>query len=332
MTQLVNNSTAELAKRPGPAPLPPTLPRVQGEKPTGNKPDVFEFTDYRAYLKAFWSFKQQVNPAYSATAFAIRAGLGANSRGYLKLVIDGKRQLTPNTIRGFGEALGLNVREAMYFENLAFFNQAKKPKDRQYYFQRLQSAAEGNKTRQFEILESHFSYYSNWYIVAIRELVGLDTFEEDPAWIAARLRGKIVRKQAAEALVHLERLGLIRRNAQTGKLEQSDPLVKVTGDVFHELIQKFHSEMIDRAKEALFEDAHDERSTSCLTFSCDADRLPEMKKAIDEFRDKMNVKFGLENRKCDAIVQVNFQLFQLTAPRKISAQKNSAETNKGEIK
>ncbi|MEK6707082.1 MAG: TIGR02147 family protein, partial [Bdellovibrionota bacterium] len=94
---------------------------------------VFEFTDYRAYLKTFYEAKKDANTHYSMSTFARKAGLGQNSRGYLKLVIEGKRSLTPHTLRRFVEALGLAAREAMYFENLVYFNQAKTSKDREYY-------------------------------------------------------------------------------------------------------------------------------------------------------------------------------------------------------
>ena len=277
---------------------------------------VFEFTDYREFLKAAYEQKKAVNPAFSESAFVRKAGLSSNSRGYFKLIVQGKRNLTPATIRAFSDALGLGSRESIYFENLVYFNQASKSKDKDYYFQRLLVSAEGNKTKPICFLESQYSLYSKWYLVAVREIVGLAKFQEDPSWIAAMLRGKITKAEAAEALVHLERLGLIKRNAE-GRLMQSDPLMKFPGNVFNLTIQKFHSEMLERSKEALAEDPYETRRASCLTISCPRQKFPEMVKMVDAFRHEMNLKFGTSSEAADTVFQIGFQIFQLTPIKEI---------------
>jgi len=287
-------------------------------------PSVFEFTDYRTFLNAFYAAKRAANPAYSMSAFARRAGLGANSRGYLKLIIEGKRNLTAHTLRRFTDALGLGAKASLYFENLVYFNQAKTPQDRDYYFQRLTLAAGAERSSQFELLQSQYLYYSNWYLVPVRELVGLDGFREDPEWIASSLRGKITRKQAQEALAVLERLGMIVRESSTGRLRQAEPLVKYSGGVFRSSIQKFHIEMMERAKESLIDDPYEEREASCVTLACDGSRVPEMKKAIAEFRDRMNLEFGENSRENNAVIQLNVQIFQMT-PIQSRPQKNKAK-------
>ncbi|HUP58704.1 MAG TPA: TIGR02147 family protein, partial [Bdellovibrionota bacterium] len=149
----------------------------------GERVNIFEFTDYRTYLKAFYETKKVTNPAYSMSTFTRRAGLGHNSRGYLKLIIEGKRNLTPHTVRRFADALGLQPREALYFENLVYFNQAKTPKDKDYYFQRVSISTAGRESKPFELLRSQYQFYSNWYYVAVWSLAGLPSFNEDPEWI-----------------------------------------------------------------------------------------------------------------------------------------------------
>jgi uncharacterized protein (TIGR02147 family) len=273
--------------------------------------DVFAFTDYRKYLEAFYAAKCERNPSYSMSTFVRQAGLGENSRGYLKLIIEGKRNLTPNTVRRFMDALSLKGKDALYFENLVFFNQAKNGQDKQYYFERLEASAEGSGSKQFELLKSSYQYFTCWYYVAVRELVGLATFTEDTGWISSQLRNKISRRQAQESLDLLVNLGLIRRD-ENGKLVQSEPLVKYAGGTFNEIHHKFHLEMIERAKESLIGDPYLERNGSGVTLSCDNAKLPEIKKAIDAFRDELTVKFGLGSTNPDTVFQISVQLFQLT--------------------
>ncbi|MGK5082550.1 TIGR02147 family protein [Bdellovibrionota bacterium FG-1] len=284
---------------------------------TGSKGDssllsVFEYTDYRTYLRDAYEQKRKRNPSFTESAFVRKTGLSSNSRGYFKLVVQGKRNLSATTIRGFSEALELSSKESLYFESLVQFNQASKPRDKSYYFQRLEASAEGRVSKQFELLCSQYNYYSNWYVPAVRELVGLARFQEDATWITSMLRGKITKVQAAEAMVHLERLGMIRRNAETGQWEQSEPLVKYTGNVFSYAVQKFQAEMLARAQESLTEDPYSERRASSITISCDHDRLPEFIQMIDEFRDAVNLKFGVGSKMPDTVFQLGFQVFQLT--------------------
>jgi len=261
-------------------------------------------------LKAFFDAKKTKSPQYSMSAFIRRAGLGHSSRGYFKMIVDGTRNLSVHTIRRFIEALDLTAKEALYFENLVCFNQAKSDKDKDFYFQRLKLAAKNDSSRQLDLLESQYMYYCNWYVIAVRELVGLTEFIEEPAWIVKQLRGKISKKQAEEALSHLEKLGLIKHDP-SGKLIQSEPLVKYNRGAFSALMHKFHLEMMDRAREGLAEDESPDLQFSCVTLSCNRALVADIKNDIDAFRDTICTKYGISNDP-DAVVQLNLQLFQLT--------------------
>jgi uncharacterized protein (TIGR02147 family) len=239
-------------------------------------PNVFEFTNYREYLAKFVAAKRSTNPAYSSASFVRRAGLGANSRGYLKLVIDGKRNLTPNTIRAFSEALGLDPQASLYFENLVLFNQSEKAKDKKYYFERMISASPSKRSDQVELLESQLRWVSNWYFIPLRELVLLPEFQESGDWISKKLKNKISPQVAIEAIRDLVRLGLLKRDPATGRLLQSEPLIKVSGNVFSPFLVSMHQGLIERAKEALTEETFERRSASCLTFACQEEDIKKI--------------------------------------------------------
>ena len=285
---------------------------------TANKPTspvIFDFTNYREYLQSFFNYKKSTHSSYTASSFARRAGLGENSRGYLKLVIDGKRNLTSATIRAFSDALSLGADESLYFENLVHFNQSEKPKDKKYYFERLMATSAKNKSKQLELLESQYRIFNYWYVMAIRELVAVEGFIEDVKWICQALKNKVSAPEVRQTIEDLLRTGLLKRNTQTHKLEQSEPLVKIAGGVFNPFIQNFHLGMIERAKEAVTEDAYEDRNVSGVTLSCEKSKLPELKKEIDEFRNIITEKYGLTTAAIDAVIQINFQIFQLSNPK-----------------
>jgi uncharacterized protein (TIGR02147 family) len=296
-----------------PIPLEPGLPSVNpAPSPLRGRLSVFEFTDYRKYLLAFYEGKKAANGSYTMSSFVRRAGLGANSRGYLKLVIEGKRSLTPHTLRRFIEAMDMKGREALYFENLVYFNQSKTAKDRDYYFHRLSASTSAKgPAKPIELLKSQYDYFSNWYYPAIREVVALGDFKEDPAWIAAKLKNKITRKNAADALAALIRIGMVVRTA-SGKLVQSEPAVTYSGGTFNAAGNKLHAEVIDRAALALREDADEDVITNFVTLSVEESKFAELKQMIEAFRERLTTKFGLAPGTPEAVLQVNLQLFYLT--------------------
>lgn len=276
---------------------------------------IYDFTDYREYLKSFFESKKLTNPNYSASLFARKAGLGANSRGYLKLVIESKRNLSAQTIRSFSEALALTTHESLYFENLVLFNQADRGQDQKYYFDRLVASNRGNKPEQLELIKSGVLYHTHWYYFAVREMVALIQFKEDAAWIASQLRGKVKKEEVNQAIKDLLNLGLLKRNDK-GVLKQSEPLVRVRGGFYSLYMQNFHLEMIERSKEAIQTDDYESRHASGVTLSCSVDHLPEIKRAISQFRDQITERFGIEDLPPDAVIQLSIQLFQLTSPKK----------------
>jgi uncharacterized protein (TIGR02147 family) len=274
-------------------------------------PSIYDFTNYREYLQAFFQAKKAANPAYTASAFARKAGLGENSRGYLKLVIDGKRNLSPHTIRAFAEAMGLGLEDSVYFENLVHFNQAERANDRKYYFERLAASQPKQKSNHFELLESQYRYFSNWYVIAVRELVATTKFSEEPAAIAKALKNRITAKEAAQAMADLKRLELIAHD-ENGRWVQTTPIITVKPGFFSPFIQNFHLGMMDQARHALIEEEYSERNASGVTLSCPREKLPDLKRAIDDFRAQITEKFGITEAPADSVVQVNVQLFQLT--------------------
>ena len=93
-------------------------------KPRRRSPiDVFRYLDYRAFLADFYKAKKR--RGFSYRAFSRAAGLGAPN--YLKLVIAGKRNLTPRDGRSASRRpAGCTGEAAEYFAQLVEFNQARK--------------------------------------------------------------------------------------------------------------------------------------------------------------------------------------------------------------
>ena len=209
-------------------------------------PDVFPFRDYREFLRAFYELNKQKGYGFSLRAFSKRAEL--RSSNYLKLVMDGERNLTAEMAARFARACSLRGQAADYFCDLVAFNQAETAHERERAYARLTRFKQYRKVHKLDRAQD--AYHSHWYIPVIRELAARADFEEDPQWIARKLLPPIAVREAAQALDILLELGLLVRG-ESGRLVQAEPLLQTPdGPLGHHLVT-FHRSMLTRAAEAI---------------------------------------------------------------------------------
>ncbi len=279
-------------------------------KELGEKPLVFDYVDYRDFLKYSFDYLRAKNPSYSMTAFIMQAGFGVNSRGYFNLLISGKRNLSSKTILGFSKALKLNERQSYYFESLVHYNQANTESDKKYYFERLSKYIKG-KHQAYEILRCQYNYFSQWYMVAIRELVSLNDFEYDSTWIAKKLRGRVSKKAISEALKDLLSLGLLEEKA--GQLIQSNKLINFSDNSLnYTVVNNIHRQLLEGSITNLDEDSYEDRSASCVVIATDAKNFEAIREEIKAFRESIMNKYGLNNEKTNCVLNLGIQLNHLT--------------------
>lgn len=267
--------------------------------------DVFTYLDHRKFLSDVFEELKGTRPNFSHRAFAKAAGFASSN--YVMLVMQGKRNLSGEGIQKIAKALKLKKAEAEFFENLVRFNQAASDTEKNFYYGRIAGNRRYAAARPLE--KGQFEYYSNWYVPAIREMVLLEDFQEDPAWIAARLKPAITPREAEGALKLLTGLGLLVRD-DAGRLVQKDPHIASGDEVASLAMTNFQREMIARAAASIDATPADLREVGSLTFAASKERLAEAKRMIREFRSRL-AGFLAEGPGADAVYQFNFQLFDL---------------------
>src|SRR4051812_9712246 len=205
MTQRILQNTPPLPGSPAGA----RLPGVASEPNV----EVYGYLDYRAFLRDHYAAKKAQSRGFSYRSFSKRAGVA--SPNYLKLVIEGKRSLSPKMAERFAHACGLDLDAGRYFAHLVGFNQAKTSVERAQFYDKLTGFQRYRQAHKLEL--AHAAYYSDWYIPAIRELAASREFREDAEWLADQLIPKITPRQAQRALETLQELGLLLRG-KNGKL------------------------------------------------------------------------------------------------------------------
>lgn len=270
------------------------------------KLNIYEYDNYRSYLKDLYQSLKEQKSQFSFRYFSRMAGF--RSPNFLKLVMEGKRNLTAPSIDKFAYALKLNKEETNFFRNLVLLNQASTVEEKKFYVEQLIRTRLYRKV--YPLKQAQYDYYTNWYYIPIRELVGVEGFKEDPNWIAHQLTPPITATDAEKALKKLEQLGLIKRDEE-GKLIQAEKLVSTGDEVASASVSQWHKEMIQKGAEAIDRFPALERDISSVTLGLSERSAGQVKELIQRFRKEL-LTISKQDQKTKGVYQVNFQLFPLT--------------------
>lgn len=271
--------------------------------------DVFAYLDYRAYLRDYYNARKAAGRGFSYRSFSRRAGL--KSPNYLKLVMDGERNLSADMAERFAQACGLKDDEVRYFVDLVNFGQAASLAERNQHYGRLTGFQRYRNAHKLDL--AHAAYYSAWYMPAIRELVARADFRADPSWIAEQLIPPIAPTEAARALETLLELGLLVKD-EGGVLRQADALLSTGPETRGLHIASYHRAMMQRAMESIDLVPAHQRDISSLTLCLGEAGLRAFKERVQRFRKELLELSALEP-KPEQVVQINFQLFPLSRGR-----------------
>ncbi len=271
-----------------------------------SKPKILEYGNYRLFLKAFYEAKKAAQPGFSHRVFSRMAGFG--SPNFIHLVIEGKRNLSEDSIEKCLQALKLGVEEARHFRNLVLLNQAGNAEERRHYAKQIIQSRAFRKLHP--ITQAQFEYHSEWHRVAIRELVALDSFREDPDWIAQALVPSITPAEARKAIDLLQTLKMIERDAN-GRLRQAQSVVSAGDEVAMASVTRFHQQMIKKGAESIELFAQAEREISSVTIGLSKKGALQIKTLIQAFRREL-LAIAENDQGLDRIYQANFQFFPLS--------------------
>src|SRR5262245_38693845 len=210
---------------------------------TLTRPVPESFNDFRAYLRAMIEYLKATRPQFSYRYFSRLAGF--SSPNFLKLVSEGKRNLSPQSIAKFARGLGLDQREQETFETLVLLGQAETDAERNRYYARLRRRAGGGSAAA-RLEDAQFKVYSLWYALPIREMLLLPDFREDPVWIGRRLRPQVRPSEVKTALLLLEQVGLVVRD-ENGRLRSQNTKISTGPRVRSLAVRNYHRAMLEVA-------------------------------------------------------------------------------------
>ena len=270
------------------------------------RPNIFDYLDYRIFLKDMFGYKKEKNYHFSYRVFAGKAGF--SSPNFLKLVTTGRRNLSNESIGKIAKGFDLKKQEREFFESLVFMNQSSNHDDKNHYLKKMMSI--NGYLKSHKIDKASYKYFSKWYYPAIREIVLFGKRNYTPEKIAKLLSPDVTTRQVEKALDLLLELGLLRKD-KSGRWEQTDSVVSTGPEVSSLIITNYHKEMIKLGMEALERYPSDKRDITSVTLSVKKEKIKEIKQRIIAFRKEL-LKLACEDEESDQVIQINFQAFPLT--------------------
>lgn len=240
------------------------------------KPDIYDYHDYRAFLRDWFEFLRREESGFSMRSLAIKSELSA---AYLPFVVSGSRNLSEKSLRKLQPFLKLAKSELQYLDLLRILSDSDSQSVRMDALKQIQKM-KVKALKSVRDLES-VRYLSHWYYVAVRELATLENFEPDAKWIAKKMRGRITTGEAEEALDFLKSNGYLKIDSG-GKAQVLDKELVAKGGMYRLLLNQFHQEMLHEGMGALQKLPNEERHVLGYTFSFSDEEFPFIKEVLDE--------------------------------------------------
>jgi len=269
--------------------------------------DIFEHTCHRKYLKEYFNAKKAANPNFSHRYLCTRLGLKTSN--LLMLIMQGKRNLTPNLAKKISIVFEHNKKEASYFENMVGFVQSKSAYDRELHFKQMTKLRKNLKVDK--IPEQFYDYYSNWYNLIMRELVINPEFKSNPEVLAKKIIPKISIGKAKKSIDLLRKMGFIRK--VKGRYVQDAPFKTTGPEVSSLAVYNFHKDMAHIAADAIEKFPKHERNNTACTVQVSEEGFNKIKDKIANFRKEILSEAEADkNTNGQRVYQMNFQLFPMS--------------------
>ncbi|EKD51190.1 MAG: hypothetical protein ACD_62C00315G0002 [uncultured bacterium] len=273
---------------------------------TATNINLYDYLDYRLFLKDWYKFSKKSRRGFSFRAFSKRAGNPAPN--FLKRVMDGQHNLTPNGIKEMIKGLGLNKQESDFFIVLVHFNQAKTHEEKNKQYQKIIRSACFAKLRPLD--KNQYLYFSTWYNPIIRELVVSSAFDGSYEWLANKIRPVITPEQAKKSVALLATMGFIKENSDH-TWSQTTALVSTGHEAVDISIANYHLNVLSLIAKLITRIEPEQRQSHTMTLGVTRDKIALLKKKVQEFRNDV-LTLVAEDTDPEEVVLVSVHMLPVT--------------------
>lgn len=310
--------------------IPPTMTRPRTTTAPLEAPLLATYTDFRQYLKDVYAYRRQSEStgvrSYSYSAFSAAADI--KSPNYLKLIIEGRRNLSEDMIARFARALRLQKNETEEFRALVHYGQATEPIQRNQYLKELGDIRARRAFATGEISPQAWEKvpsWMGWVLYAMTDQQGVN-FEADELYRLIRaktspedVRGEMKRLMTNGDLRHAAPVAddgeeNAAPTSDRGAIVKGRDLIDSPQELPVEMIRKLQAELIYLGIESLFRDSPKEREFGAMTIAMTQSEFEQVRFELRQMRKRIqkDLKMKREAGKGERVYQMNIQLFPVT--------------------
>ncbi len=277
------------------------------------QPDVFQYMDYRMFLKEHFAYLKALDPAFSQRKFSRRISASFAESGHLTAIVKGRKNLTQDLRVKLAHELGFRDKAFDYFNLLVQYNQAS-PEEKHHFFQQL---AKFKESAVRILSEGECKVYSQWHYCVVWNLFSIHTGQRNPAEIAKLVTPSITPSQVEDAIRLLLELKLIVKTAngyavnQDRHLDTPKQYSPAEREVWGMVLKQWHGQFMEMAPRMLQQVGPDQRCYDTLVFSVSQARFAKVKERVQDFLDEMRELLN-NDRGEDRVCTLSVQLFPNT--------------------
>ena len=265
--------------------------------------DIFQFTHFRKYLDEYQAARVQVDPEFTRAGACVLLGL-PKTRSYYNDIVKGKK-LSSRMIPKFVEVLGLNKKEAKYFETMVHFDQAKNTTERNALFDEL---LKQHPDAHRIIDEDAYEYYNHWYNSVLFTALDVMDVSDNLEPIQKRIFPKVSVGTLKRSLELLERIGFVRKN-EDGFWKSCRDSVSSGAYNNSDLVRQYQLQCFELSKQALLANDDNPSDMGTFTFSVSDDAYKEIALEIQNLKAKVRKIITQDKKEATGVHQLNIHLF-----------------------
>jgi uncharacterized protein (TIGR02147 family) len=270
-------------------------------------PAIFEYIDYRKYLRDYYDARKVLEPGFSHTFICYKLGQD-KSKTYFSNIIAGRRDIGPSFIDRFIELLELSSDEAKYFRALVSYNQTMSPKEKEFFFDQLVRL---NRTPRKFIEQNEYEYFRTWHHSVIRSLLDVievnGNYKDMPRLFSVPISANEIKK----SIDLLADLGLAKKDS-SGNFKPTEKVLSTQDNVKDEIVKRYQMACLELGREAIAASAPDSHKMSTLTFSCSQQAFNRISERLKQLRSEIRSIIHKDEEKSSSVYHINLQTFKLT--------------------
>lgn len=284
-----------------------------------HEPVLSAYTDFREYLRDFYDYKLHLHKntfsSYNYKTFSAAADI--KSPNYLKLIIDGERNLSPATARKFARALGLDREGTDEFLLLVDYGQVLDPLERNRRLKALSEFRTRKRVKSGELTDAKIDSTPKWVSWVLHAIADQKNADFSIDGLRELLQGKVSADDIRRSLQQLLDTQALVLDTDTGKIKKG-VVPPTQEEIPPDMIRKIQSELMYLGMEALLNGKSHEREIGTLTVCLTEAEFEKIKFELRHLRKRI-LKDALVSREQgpgDRVYQLNIQMYPLTKKAK----------------